>query len=44
MWSKMAADCQDWLLQVDLPKLQAAISIACRLGFATRLPNPYEGE
>jgi hypothetical protein len=30
-------------LQVELPKLQAAISIACRLGFATRLPNPYEG-
>ena len=29
--------------QVELPKLQAAISIACRLGFATRLPNPYEG-
>ena len=31
------------LVQVELPKLQAAISIACRLGFAKRLPNPYEG-
>jgi hypothetical protein len=30
--------------QVELPKLQAAISIACRLGFATRLPNPAEGD
>ena len=27
-------------VQVDLPRLTAAISIACRLGFATRLPNP----
>ena len=32
-----------WCVQVELPKLQAAISIACRLGFATRLPNPNEG-
>ncbi|BDA48371.1 Protein FAM91A1 [Coccomyxa sp. Obi] len=32
------------ILQVELPKLQAAISIACRLGFATRLPNPAEDE
>ena len=31
------------LVQVELPKLQAAISIACRLGFAKRLPNPNEG-
>ena len=31
-------------VQVELPKLQAAISIACRLGFAKRLPNPNEGE
>lgn len=31
-------------MQVELPKLQAAISIACRLGFAKRLPNPNEGE
>ena len=30
-------------VQVELPKLQAAISIACRLGFATRLPNANEG-
>ena len=30
-------------VQVELPKLQAAISIACRLGFAKRLPNPNEG-
>lgn len=28
------------ILQVPLPKLLAAISLACRLGFATRLPNP----
>ncbi|CAK0785595.1 hypothetical protein CVIRNUC_008805 [Coccomyxa viridis] len=32
------------ILQVELPKLQAAISIACRLGFAKRLPNPIEDE
>ena len=25
------------MLSVDLPKLQAAISVACRLGFATNL-------
>ena len=31
-------------MQVELPKLQAAISIACRLGFAKRLPNHNEGE
>lgn len=30
-------------LQVELLKVQSAISIACRLGFATRLPNPYDG-
>lgn len=29
-------------LQVDLSELRAAISIACRLGFASRLPNPRD--
>ena len=29
--------------QVDLSELRAAISIACRLGFASRLPNPRDG-
>ena len=28
------------ILSVDLPRLTAAISIACRLGFAKRLHNP----
>ena len=30
-------------LQVDVPRLQRAISVACRLGFAKRLPNRNEG-
>ena len=34
-----AVPCQ---LQVDLSELRAAISIACRLGFASRLPNPRD--
>lgn len=29
-------------MQVDLSELRAAISIACRLGFASRLPNPRD--
>ena len=28
------------ILSVEVPKLQMAISIACRLGFGTRLPPP----
>ena len=30
-------------LQVEVPRLQRAISVACRLGFAKRLPNRNEG-
>ena len=41
-WCHICSKIPD-VVQVELPKLQAAISIACRLGFATRLPNPYEG-
>ena len=32
-----------WPLQVEVPRLQHAISVACRLGFAKRLPNRNEG-
>ncbi|KAL3158901.1 hypothetical protein ABBQ32_011616 [Trebouxia sp. C0010 RCD-2024] len=32
------------ILSVKVPKLQMAISIACRLGFGTRLPPAGEGE
>ncbi|KAK9836344.1 hypothetical protein WJX81_007135 [Elliptochloris bilobata] len=32
------------MLQVDLSELRAAISIACRLGFASRLPNPRDSD
>jgi len=31
------------MLSVDLSNIQAAVSVACRLGFATRLPRP-DGE
>ena len=31
------------MLSVEVAKLQHAISIACRLGFATRQPRPNEG-
>ena len=31
------------MLSVDQPKLQAAVSIACRLGFAQRLPPGNQG-
>ena len=31
------------MLSVDQPKLQAAVSIACRLGFAQRLPQGNQG-
>jgi hypothetical protein len=32
------------ILSVDVPKLQMAISIACRLGFGTRLTPPHQGQ
>ncbi len=31
------------ILSVEVPKLQMAISIACRLGFGTRLTPPHQG-
>ena len=31
------------ILSVEVPKLQMAISIACRLGFGTRLTPPHSG-
>ena len=32
------------ILSVEVPKLQMAISIACRLGFGTRLTPPHQGQ
>ena len=32
------------ILSVEVPKLQMAISIACRLGFGTRLTPAHQGE
>jgi hypothetical protein len=32
------------ILSVEVPKLQMAISIACRLGFGTRLTPPHHGQ
>ena len=31
------------ILSLEVPKLQMAISIACRLGFGTRLPPAHQG-